>query len=48
MKEMAVRQQNVLINVVELLGMDQDTDEQAKHFTARLKGQAQVCDVTIL
>ena len=47
MKEMAVRQQNVMINVVEFLGMGQDMDEPAKHFAARLKGQAQVCDFTI-
>ena len=43
---MAFRQQNVLITVVEFLGMGQDTDKPSKYFAARLKGQALVCDFT--
>ena len=46
-KEMAVRKQNVLVNVVDFLGLGQEPDETVKHYVSRLKGQAQVCDFTI-
>ena len=47
MKRMAVRAQNNLVNVVTFLGMGQDNDEPGGSFTARLKGQAAICDFTV-
>ena len=47
MNKMAVKRQNVLLNIVSFLGMGQDTDEPVKHFTARLRGQAAVCNFTL-
>ena len=47
MKKMAVKKKNVLLNIVSFLGMGQDTDEPVKHFTARLRGQAAVCNFTL-
>ena len=47
MKRMAVRAQNNLVNVVTFLGMGQDNDEPGGSFTARLKGQAAMCDFTL-
>ncbi len=44
MKRMAVKKQNLLLNVVTFLGMAQDREEPAKHFVARLRGQATVCN----
>ena len=47
MKRMAVRAQNTLVNVVTFLGMGQDKDEPCGSFTARLKGQAAICNFTV-
>jgi hypothetical protein len=47
MQKMAVKTQNVLLNIVSFLGMGQDTDEPVKHYTARLRGQAAVCNFTL-
>ena len=47
MKRMAVRAQNNLVNIVDFLGMGQDKDEPGGSFSARLKGQAAICDFTI-
>ena len=44
---MAVRKQNVLVNVVNFLSMGQDNDEPVKHFIARLRGQSQVCEFVL-
>ena len=46
-KEMAVKKQNVLVNIVNFLNMSQDHDEPVKNFIARLKGQSQVCNFTL-
>ena len=46
-KKLAVRAQNTLVNVVKFLDLAQDQDESASAYTARLKGQASVCDFTI-
>ena len=46
-KELAVRPQNNLINVVKLLGLEQERDEPIKNFLARLKGAANVCKLTV-
>ena len=46
-KKLAVRAQNKLVNVTNFLGMGQDRDETCGAFTARLKGQATVCDFSI-
>ena len=47
MKELSVRKQNILVNVVQFLRMGQDGSESAGSFTARLKGQARVCNFTL-
>ena len=47
MKELSVRKQNILVNVVQFLRMGQDSSETAGSFTARLKGQARVCNFTL-
>ena len=47
MKELSVRKQNILVNVVQFLRMGQDGAESAGSFTARLKGQARVCNFTL-
>ena len=44
MKELSVRKQNTLVNVVQFLRMGQDSSETAGSFTDRLKGQARVCN----
>ena len=46
-KKLAVSQQNRLVNVVELLGMTQDSEEGIWSYVARLKGQANVCSFTV-
>ena len=40
-------QQNRLVNVVELMGMTQDSEEGIRSYVARLKGQANVCSFTV-
>ena len=47
MKKLAVRAQNTLVNIVKFLDMAQEQDETAGAFTARLKGQAAICNFTI-
>jgi hypothetical protein len=47
MKRLAVCAQNTLINVVNFLEMTQGHEEAIGSFTARLRGQAAVCDFTI-
>ena len=47
MKKLAVRAQNTLVNVVRFLDMAQDQEESAGAFTARLKGQASICNFVI-
>ena len=47
MKNLAVRSQNTLVNVVKFLEMSQQQDESAGNFTARLKGQASVCNFLV-
>ena len=47
MKKLAVRSQNTLVNVVKFLNMSQQQDESAGNFTARLKGQASVCNFLV-
>ena len=44
MKELAVRKQNILVNVFQFQKMGQDPNETAGSFVARLKGQARVCN----
>ena len=46
-KKLAVRAQNTLVNVVKFLDLSQDQEESASSYTARLKGQASVCDFAI-
>ena len=41
---MAMKKQNVLLNIVSFLNMGQAEDEAAKHFAARLKDQASLCN----
>ena len=47
MKELSVRKLNILVNIVQFLRMGQDGAETAGSFTARLKGQACVCNFTL-
>ena len=47
MKRLAVRAQNNLVNIVTFLGLGQDNEEPGGSFTARLKGQAAICDFTV-
>ena len=47
MKKLAVWAQNTLINVVDFLEMTQGHEETVGSFSARLRGQAAVCDFTI-
>ena len=47
MKRLGVKKQNILLNKVVFLDMAQDTGEPVKLFTARLKGQAAMCDFTL-
>ena len=47
MKRLAVRVQNNLVNVVKFLDLTQDQDETAGAYTARLKGNASICNFTI-
>ena len=42
-RKLAVPHQNQLVNVVNLMGMVQDTDEGIRNFSARVQGQANVC-----
>ena len=44
MKELAVRKQNILVNVFQFQKMGQDPNETTGSFVARLKGQARVCN----
>ena len=43
MKALAVRQENIMVARVELQDMHQDIDEGIRSFSARVKGQANVC-----
>merc|ERR1711895_401837 len=47
MKRLSVCAQNNLVNIVTFLGLGQDDDEPGGSFTARLKGQAAICDFTV-
>ena len=47
MKSLAVRAQNNLVNVVKFFDMDQEQEEPVGAFSARLKGQAAICNFTI-
>ena len=47
MRKLAVRAQNTLVNVVKFLDMAQEQEEAAGAFTARLKGQASICNFLI-
>ena len=47
MKKLAVRAQNTLVNVVKFLDLAQDQEESVGAYTARLKGQASICDFSI-
>ena len=42
-KALAVRQENIMVARVELHNMHQDIDESIRSFSARVKGQADVC-----
>ena len=44
MKKLGVRKRNALLNKVHFLNMAQNDGEPAKHYVARLKGQAATCD----
>ena len=46
-KSLAVRQENVMVARLHLQQMGQDRDEPARTFSARLKGQARVCQYNI-
>lgn len=46
-KSLAVRQENVMVARLQLQRMRQDRDEPARAFSARLKGQASVCQFNI-
>lgn len=46
-KRLAVRQENIMVARVGLSDMQQHHDEAIRSFTARLKGQADVCKYTI-
>ena len=46
-KKMAVKKQNILLNIVSFLNMGQAEDEAAKHYAARLKGQASLCNFVL-
>ena len=46
-RKLAVPHQNQLVNVVNLMGMVQDTDEGIRNFSARVQGQAKVCTFTV-
>ena len=46
-KQLAVREENVMVSRVNLLNMHQDRDEPVRNFAARLRGQASVCKFTI-
>lgn len=46
-KSLAVRQENVMVARLRLQQMRQDRDEPARTFSARLKGQASVCQYNI-
>ena len=46
-KSIAVKTQNVLLNVQKFFEMEQKPGETDKRFVARLKGQAKCCDFTL-
>ena len=46
-KSLAVRQENVMVARLQLQQMRQDRDEPARTFSARIKGQANVCQYNI-
>ena len=46
-KTLAVRQENVMVARVQLQQMQQDRDEPVRAFSARLRGQAGVCNFTV-
>ena len=46
-KSLAVHQENVMVARLHLQQMRQDRDEPARTFSARLKGQASVCQYNI-
>ena len=46
-KSFAVKEENVLISRNVLRGMVQNHEEDIKHFAARIKGQAEVCNYTV-
>ena len=47
MKRLSVCAQNDLVNIVTFLGLGQYNEEPGGSFTARLKGQAAICDFTV-
>ena len=46
-KQFAVREENTIINRNVLRGMMQNHDEDVKHFAARVRGQAEMCNYTV-
>jgi len=46
-KSLAVRQENIMVARVELQQMRQDRDESIRAFSARLKGQANICQYSV-
>ena len=47
MEKLAVRAENKLVNVVSFLGINQDSEEMAGSFEARLLCRGAVCDFTV-
>ena len=46
-KNLAVKEENILVSRIALRGMVQGPDEDVKHFSARIKGQANTCKYTV-
>ena len=47
MKKLAIKCQNQLVNIVEFLSLQQDTEEPVSMFVSRLRGQAKVCQFSV-
>ena len=47
LKRLVVRKQNKLLNIMELLGLKQDSDERILNFISRVKAKARQCDLSI-
>jgi hypothetical protein len=46
-KPLAAKPQDNLINIVKLLGLEQERDEPARNYLVRLKGADNVCEVMV-